>query len=649
MQALLIRILFPAIFLISLDYASPAQEMGNHPSNIDLSTGDTIHLRELLKRAAMLEVTDPDSSLKLTKTILESQTNKISNFYISEALYQTGKIFTHQGQYDSAEYYIRRSIEYLTEPTSTRRILPILYNLLGYMYEKKGEYELSADMYIKAALMAETINQSPVQYYSNLALILMRLSRYDQALYYLQQAKQQMDSTTHSEIKGAVLANLGLIYYQKGDKLRALPYLVLAHDYGKTRNIPHIQHVALLNMSVMMMDNNQPLKALSLLRETFRLQHQVLPIYHNATLRKLGECYLMLKAYDSADYYLLPALEMATKYNIPIGRLEVYQLLSKRYEETNDFRQAYDYLRRHHALEDSLLNLESANNIDKLEVKYRTAQKEKENAESKLLITQQQNRLIRTRILLGATGILLFVISGAFLLVYRYHRKLQSEKIGRLEEQQKISLLQAMMQGEEKERKRLAREFHDGIGGMLASVKMHLAGLYKQHPEIDLSNAISMIDETAHEVRKTSHNLMPELLYRNGLIKATQAFCSNLSKDSGLQIEFQAIGEPKKLNRNFELFLYRTIQELMQNVIKHASATYVLVQISAHDRNLSILVEDNGVGFNPDVNPTGMGINNLLTRTKQMNGHIHFDAAPGVGTSVYIEFDLNNIKSIPDE
>src|SRR5690606_29724635 len=128
--------------------------------------------------------------------------------------------------------------------------------------------------------------------------------------------------------------------------------------------------------------------------------------------------------------------------------------------------------------------------------------------------------------------------------------------------QEEVRILQAIVQGEEKERKRLAGELHDGIGGMLASVKMHIAALGKQHPETNLTNAIAMLDDTAHEVRKTSHNLMPELLYRQGLVKASQGFCNTLAKSSGLDIDFQCVGTFEQLNRNFELSLYRMIQEL---------------------------------------------------------------------------------------
>src|SRR5690606_8301020 len=114
-------------------------------------------------------------------------------------------------------------------------------------------------------------------------------------------------------------------------------------------------------------------------------------------------------------------------------------------------------------------------------------------------------------------------------------------------------------------------------------------------------------------------------------------------------IDFQCVGTFEQLNRNFELSLYRMIQELVQNVIKHASATHALVQLSMHDQHLSILVEDNGNGMKPDPAQAGIGLDSIRSRTKLMNGTLHIESAPGVGTSVYIEFDLANVKMIPDE
>src|SRR5690606_38480546 len=148
-----------------------------------------------------------------------------------------------------------------------------------------------------------------------------------------------------------------------------------------------------------------------------------------------------------------------------------------------------------------------------------------------------------------------------------------------------------------------------------------------------------LIDEISKEVRKAAHNLMPDVLLHHNLPEAVKIFCSNTLRENSIHFEVIASGTFDRLDPDFLLSSYRIIQELIQNILKHASASEVLVQFQKIKNILSITVEDNGKGFDPALKTAGIGLNNIATRVKGYNGKLSIDSKTDVGTSVYIEFE----------
>lgn len=224
----------------------------------------------------------------------------------------------------------------------------------------------------------------------------------------------------------------------------------------------------------------------------------------------------------------------------------------------------------------------------------------------------------------------------------RQHIQAKLLQNGELEKNRQV--LQALMQGEEKERTRLSKDLHDGVGGLLSAVKMHFRALQSdlslQH-EKGFNHAMRMLDEAIGEVRKTAHNMTPEILSRKGLSAALEFFCRNVSHSRKLQISFYTSGELPRFRNSFELSVYRIVQELVNNIIKHAYATTALVQITQHGEYISITVEDNGIGFkNTPGEHTGIGLNSLEERVRSLNGQLTITASPGSGTTAYMEFNV---------
>jgi signal transduction histidine kinase len=200
------------------------------------------------------------------------------------------------------------------------------------------------------------------------------------------------------------------------------------------------------------------------------------------------------------------------------------------------------------------------------------------------------------------------------------------------------------MQGEERERSRIAKDLHDGVAGMLAAVKMHFSSISLSLGGVlqteGYQQGIRLLDEASQEVRKTSHNLMPEVLLRHGLDEALRRYCGSINNSSKLVMQYDSFGESGRFVDSFELSVYRIVQELLNNIVKHSGASESIVQLSFQPGFLSITIEDNGIGLSKgSLVKDGMGLHSLRSRIQAINGKIELDSDTGSGVNAYLEFE----------
>lgn len=204
------------------------------------------------------------------------------------------------------------------------------------------------------------------------------------------------------------------------------------------------------------------------------------------------------------------------------------------------------------------------------------------------------------------------------------------------------------MKGEEKERTRLARDLHDGLGGMLSGIKYSLnamKGNLVMTPENHqaFERSMDMLDSSIREMRRVAHNMMPEALVKFGLDTALKDFCNDINQSGTLHINYQSIGlENIEVEQTTSITIYRIVQELVNNTMKHAAAKSAIVQVSKTDNAISITVEDDGKGFNTLVleGTKGIGWSNIQSRVEYLKGKLDVQSAPGKGTSVHIELNV---------
>ena len=249
---------------------------------------------------------------------------------------------------------------------------------------------------------------------------------------------------------------------------------------------------------------------------------------------------------------------------------------------------------------------------------------------------------------------IIFFIILILLLLYAYKQRAKSLKrrdelhaLAMEQEKQnsKISTLTALLEGQEQERGRLARDLHDGLGGLLSGTKHQLSYLnphQSENIEEGISKSIDQIDGAVEELRRVAHNLMPDLLMKYGLEVAIQEFASRISNNA-LEIHTEFINHRNSVSQEKQLIIYRIIQELVNNAIKHAHTSEIIIQISEEENVLNITVEDNGQGFDPkslDVRKTA-GFHNIELRIQFLKGTMNITSELNIGTSIELQIPIH--------
>ena len=313
------------------------------------------------------------------------------------------------------------------------------------------------------------------------------------------------------------------------------------------------------------------------------------------------------------------------------------------------YRAAADYGQRLAALRDSLLTEATTRQIAELHIGYETEQRAAENRVQAAQLRTQQQIIRRRNVQLGAGLATAGLLAGLAYLLHgrhRLHLRLAHEQERQALHQQRTA---AVLEAEENERRRIGSDLHDGVGQLITAARLNLNALARDLDTASpaalqplLDNALSALDGSYQEVRSISHNLMPNALLKLGLVAAVRDFLSKMSSDDGLRADVQLFGLEERLPPVVENVLFRAIQELAQNIVKHAQASVITLQIVRGPDQLTVMVEDNGVGFDPQaLRPeAGIGLANIETRLAYLGGEAYFDAAPGRGTVVTLTVPL---------
>jgi len=324
----------------------------------------------------------------------------------------------------------------------------------------------------------------------------------------------------------------------------------------------------------------------------------------------------------------------------------IYQLLAKDYDSIGNTKKSLENLKLHLAYIDTLNREKQYVNL----IKYQTTEKEKQ-----ILIEQGQK--VKNRNIAIALGGSLLLLSIIAVLIYRstkrkqriaeQEKELEVQKTTTLLKEQEITTINAMIEGQEKERLRLAGDLHDNLGGTLAAVKMHIGNLQNnleksKNPQELLDKANTLISEAYKNVRSIAHERNSGVMAKEGLLPAVQKLAKKVAISGGLHIDVNDFGLEERLSNHLEITIFRIIQELITNVIKHAQASEVTISLTQHEDELNIVVEDNGKGFKVGKleDKDGMGLGSIERRVEHLEGTMLVDSTISKGTNVIIDIPI---------
>lgn len=575
----------------------------------DLS--DSLQVVTKYRIAVSLYRTDPDRSLKDALTAYQKATEQNLITVRAQVVNLLGKLYKNKGEYKRA---IRYQLEgdSLAEVLQDSRGLASVNNDLGILFKEMGQYEDALKHYKKANIYCREIKfgRGTSLTYSNIGTIYLEEKKFDEALPYLELALKTAREIDDLPSTANALGNLATYYnITDDDKTKALAYFKEAVTADSLMGDQLNMALAYTNMSY---------------------------------------AYALSKDYVKATTYINEAIAICEELNARQMIIKAYNIASKVHAMQGDYKQAYERYVKLKTLQDSLLNDQSQQAVSDIKIKYETEKTERENEllnrelEIKKLETARQKAVNQAQ-LLGLGGLLLLgIVAGGF--VYNQTRlKHKARMQEAINEQQRIQF-RAVIAGEEKERRRVAHELHDGLGQMLSAAKLNVSALDldDQPEEAPIwQNAMAIIDEACQEVRHISHNMMPAALMRLGLLPALDEMVRKLNEAGQINVSLQS-RELKniEIDESTGVNIYRMVQEVVNNTLKHSQANLIVISLTKPtDDTINIKIEDDGQGFDVATisQSKGIGWKNIYSRADMMGGQVEIDSQLGKGTVVQIK------------
>lgn len=571
---------------------------------------------------------NPEKSLYYYDKILNIiKEEKIENpdFGFS-ALNNIGLVYSNKGENKKAIEYYLKALE-IAEKNNLKKRISIISNNVGTIFTNLGEYEKGLNYHFKALKAAKELgNNIDIAFsYFDISQNYREQKEWEKVLEFGLKAEKIYDSLGHQNHKSPLL-------------------LAIAHAYGylEQNDMAEKYYKKAIDLSQKQNEKSSEAQAFA----------------------DLGKYYIINKKYKNAIISLKKSELICKETDAKNILAGVYGKQSLAYSSIRDYKSAFYAQNKFIELRDSLYNIKKNKQIYELETKYNNEKTNNENLKLKQdkelnEIEIQKQKRTKYTFMIGfiLASLLIFVLVKYYTdkiksnkLIALKNQEINQQKIADLEKIQKINALDAMITGQEAERKRIAKDLHDGLGALLSSVKSHFSTIQDQIEklsELDVyGKTDQLIDEACREVRKIAHNMMPETLTNDGLEPALKDLCHKMTTEGKLEIDFQNVDFKQRLAPASEVMIYRIVQELLNNIVKHANAKTVMVQMLAQENTLNISVEDDGKGFElkPALAKESMGLKNLYSRTEYLNGKLNIDSVLGKGTSIILEIPiiLNN-------
>lgn len=526
------------------------------------------------------------------------------------------------------------------------------YQIAGVVYKNQGQFDRAMEYQIKAAQILDEIGSDMLlaSSYNDLGVLNKNLGNFNKAIEYYHKSLAIIREMGNERVEALLLNNIGTIYDAKENLDSAEIFYRESLKINKRIGNKNGQALSYNNLGEMYAKKKQYIKALDHFYKTLEIDiendNRMGMIY---SYLNLARAHSAIDQHQKSLEHFRSAEKLAVEMNASALLSQAYRGMSHTLEEMGRYSEALKFHKSYSDLEDSVFNERKSKQIEELQTRYETEKKERD-----IQMLSQQNEIRELRINKQHEQIIILVLliillsgTGGFI-IYRNRQKhtsnLQSERI-----RQKELAMKAVITAVDEERKRIAKDLHDGIGQTLSGLKLSWEALsssvLSEKPEEKnrLGKLSAILDDACQDVRNISHQMMPKELSEFGLVPAIEDMLLKSLGDSSMQYNFEHFGVDERLEENVEIALFRITQELINNVIKHSGASKVAVQLIRSARHIVLIVEDNGKGFDSDsARTSGIGLLNIASRIDTINGEINYEPSPGSGTVARVRVPLRS-------
>lgn len=550
--------------------------------------------------------------------------------------FKLGQAYINSGNIDTAEILFNEVIRTAVQTNDNENFIQAKIQE-GRICADRGENVKAFNHYQQALSKAEIINNNEFKahIYKNIGALYISWKKFEEALNYYEKAEKLAAIIKDDVLVADCQNNKGTVYEQQQKYDKAIVAYANALDVYTHKNVTPKISMALSNLAIVYKykkDYNTSL--------TYNFKALALSVKTNdrwiisATYNNIGNLYGEMGDYKNAVLYCEKALAIAQQINAVEIVESIYDSLSHAAAKAGDYKSAFMYHEKFSEANSKFINIESARQLSELNVKFETERKQK-------LIQKQQFEINQRNYWLFGAFMLLMLLSIVGYLVFRNNKYKQDQRLqAEMHKQQEIAT-RSLFEGEQMERIRIARDLHDSIGQMLSVVKMNLStfgGQYQNDSRI--ANTEMLVDKTITEVRHISHNLIPEGL-AFGLFAAIEDMCEkiNAAGNTRVTLTFPDSAREHVFERSNELSIYRIVQEVLSNMVKHGQASKIeLDVVHQPDSGLTLAIKDNGKGFDTSKisRSKGLGWKNIIARVNLLDGNIQVRSEKLSGTQIVI-------------
>ena len=571
-----------------------------------------------------------DSTISELKTIQERNKStaellEIYDFYFSKYLMQTGEM-------DSAIVISKTAIEKYTNDQDISHRIKFL-KIIASCYAYNQDYQQGITYFKKAlAICEETGNFEQAAYVNNnIANLFFSLMDYESAYKYSSASFNYIEEHPDNPYYAGILAILSVAESKVKKNEDAYNHAKEALEIAtKTNNI-----LALIVSNHALGDIEEGQKnyheAIQWFSASLKISEQYNQL-HFSLLNHIGllSCYIGMNENDQAIYHGEKALDISEKTGNKNVSYSLKRKLALAYHKNGEDGKAFELMHEAHEIYKATTSFDTQESINEILIKYDTEKKEKEIQKNKVERMKQEVKASRFRFIIAIlTFILLLLLVFYFIIQLKNKNKLRAAN-----DQLEKETLRAIIEGEEKERERLSAELHDGIASTLTSIRFKMENSKNEKN----NELIQMIRDAQIDTRRISHNLSPLKIENSGINDAVKQF-SLENSNTNTQIHFANFCTSTTLNKDSELMIYRIIQELVQNAIKHGNAKTIDIQFMCSENLFNWSVEDDGNGFELEQKQLGQGLLSIQNRIERMHGEFNIDSSPE-GTIVQLSIPI---------